>query len=854
MKYPLNSILKIAFLSFGLFYCNTFRSAAQTKSAPFVPFDILHYQLDVNLDWSARKARMKTLISLQFLQTGKSIRLLARDIRVTEVMADAQPLDYTFDSSGQFLELFLYKMFRTGEKTDITITYETNRHNDPDPNAPGGSFGRGIRFFQPGLTNPSKRKQAWSQSDILNTPSWLPCNPDIADLSSFECRAKLEAGLYFISNGKLLSLETNPDGSRSFHYKTVQPAPLYLSLIAAGEYQELVQQVNGVRLQTFCYPDEVEAAKATTVQLPSMLQFLEKQTGFAYPFFQYAQVMVQDYPFPGLSGQHTVSIISDNMIDDEGTHRDYLYLWDGVEMNALASQWFGNLIIPRTLSDLWLARSFAQFFEGLYTATVNGKEEYLLWYHPWETGSVFGDWNNGNRHPIVPKKVNDPGQFNTDSYSKYRGALVLRLLQLEMGDTLFFKAVRQFVKRYAGQPVSTRQFQDLISELSGKNMDWFFDQWIYHAGHPVFEASSQYNPEKKQLRIRLKQIQETDPADRNMFACLFQGKMVIEIDQRKEMIQILPKEEQEFVFDQPHPPLMINLDMEHQWIRELRNTRSVKDWLQVLNTSKDIAARNSAMTELVKGFKDSATSQSEKDAIRLAIEKAITAPSYWRFRFNAIGQYRQISDKPLDANTRKMLQTLIREEHTWMKAAAITSLGTTNDSAYQDIYISCLKDSSDRVVNAAAIALGKTKSSKAYPALMQLMKRPSWKNQSLMHALNGLTQLGHPETEQVALAALADNRSPRWFLGNGWDYPFVAAQTLAMIGKTGKAYPLLQERFRIAMKEGHTDDIFYQVLLMATLGDQRAVEIFAPLKEKFRDDANAMLAIQGYEEQFKPAK
>lgn len=84
------------------------------------------------------------------------------------------------------------------------------------------------------------------------------------------------------------------------------------------------------------------------------------------------------------------------MIDDFGTHRDFLYLWDGVEMNALASQWFGNLIYPQSMSDLWLTRGFAQLFEGLYTVKEWG-EEYLLWYHPFETSSVFGDWNTGNR-------------------------------------------------------------------------------------------------------------------------------------------------------------------------------------------------------------------------------------------------------------------------------------------------------------------------------------------------------------------------------------------------------------------------------------------------------------------------
>ena len=114
-------------------------------------------------------------------------------------------------------------------------------------------------------------------------------------------------------------------------------------------------------------------------------------------------------------------------------------------------------------------------------------------------------------------------------------------------------------------------------------------------------------------------------------------------------------------------------------------------------------------------------------------------------------------------------------------------------------------------------------------------------------------QLGKPDAEAIALAALQDIQSPRWFLGNGWDFPFVAVQTLSQLGKTEKAYALLNERFQLAMKENYREDIFYQVLLIVTLGNPKGLEIFEPLKKRFGGDANAMQAILAYEEQLKPA-
>lgn len=828
-------------------------SNAQAGNRTASPVDILYYQLNLQFDWSGRSASITARITVKLLQPVKTIRLNFRNISVKHIRGnDDLPLQYALDNQQGYLDIFWDKNFHTGEKTDISITYQTNRHNDPDPNAPGGSFGSGIRFFHPSLVNPARRKQLWSQSDIIHTSSWLPCNPDISDISTLDCMASMDPGLFFISNGKLISTGKNADGTNTFHYKTIRPSPAYLTVIAAGEYDALVQQSKATTLQTFCYPEEKEAARATTVRFPDMLRFMEEKTGFAYPYSQYAQVMVQDYPFPGLSGQNAVSIISDNMIDDYGTHRDFLYLWDGVEMNALASQWFGNLIYPATINDLWLTRSFAQYFEGLYTSSRNGQEEYLLWYHPFETSNIFGDWNNGNRHPIVPETVSDPELFSADSYNKFRGALVLRMLCLELGATKFNQSIRELFSKFAFQPVSTKQYQDIVSRIAGKNMQWFFDQWIYHTGHPVFETNTVYDPVRKKLQLQVKQVQQPDTSVQSLHTGFFQGKMEVEINQQTKVIQLLPQAINSFEFDWPAAPDYINLDRQHQWIREIKTNPTAEEWISILSKSRDILASNSAMTALVKIAKDSSTTLQLKERIVRKLQEAVGSKAYWRFRFNAIGQLRQISSLPLDSVTSRLLVSVIQKESSWVKAAAITSLGMTNDAVYQDLYINCFNDTSDRVISAAAIALGKTKSDKAWNALIGLKDKPSWKNQSLMHCLAGLGQLGKPEAESIALEALQDVHSPRWFLGNGWDYPFVAAQTLSQLGKTEKAYALLYDRFQLAMKENYTEDIFYQVLLIVALGDPKGLEIFESLKKRFCADPNTMQAILAYEEQLKP--
>ena len=837
---------------FLLFISLCFVLPLSAQTAPDI--DILHTKIDLQFDWKKRQASGEATITLRLLTPARTISLAADELEVKSVQtADGQSLAFDYQPGSTQLAIQLGRAYAAEETLMVLISYNTLHHNDPDPNALGGSFGKGLRFFSPTAVNPVKRKQVWSQGELQNNACWFPCTRNISDLHTSEFIATVDAELTVISNGKLVETSDVSDGKRRFHYRADQPYPIYLTAFAAGVYTDLVQEVDGIPMHTFCYPDEKEAAMATTERLPAMQRFLTEKTGVKYPFASYAQVMVQDYPFPSLNSPQAFSLISDNMIDDYGTHRDFLYLWDGVEFNALAGQWFGNLLMPKNVEDIWLAKSFSQYFEGLFTAEQNGQAEYLLWYLPWETGSVWGDWAAGNRHPIVTRDYADAEIFVADSYAKYRGALVLRMLRKELGDAHFFAAIRHFLQTHAFQPVTTQDFQASIKAVSGTDLQWFFEQWMYKTGHPVFQISDDYNSKNQQYRLIIKQVQQPDTAAYYPQASFFQGEMEVEIDDRIEVVQIAPQETNEFTFSLPKRPKLVNTDVENTWICEKQVLKTWPEWLYQFEHSRDAQARNAAMLELVAVAKSETTTQTDKKQIYAAFRRVIQGNSYWRLRFNTIGQLRAIEPPPYSKATVKMLQLLVSQEKSWVKAAAITSLGMSNDTQFADLYITSLSDSSDRVVNAAAIALGKTKSPLAFNALVQLLQRPSWKNQSLMHALNGLAQLNDPRAEAIAVAAIADNRSPRWFLGNGWDYPYVAAQTLAALGKPERAFPIVRERIEKAMQENCVDDIFQQALLVATLADPRGQAVFDALKAKYQGQENIMTAINMLEEQFKAA-
>ncbi len=832
---------------FLFFCCTTIQLSAQSD------IDTKHILLHLNFDWQKKQAIGYAEISLYTLNETNNIVLDAGDLSVQNVYLDAQKLTFKNNATSVLknLSIQLNRKYKPKELIKIKIEYHTNYENKADPNAIGGSFGKGLRFFQPTTTTPTKRKQIWSSGEPESNKYWFPCNEDISDIHTTEIYATVEKPLMVISNGNLMDTKNNSNGTQTFHYKSNLAFPNYLVSIVVGEYTNVLQQSNQTTINNYGYAHEKEAIKATVELLPDMLKFLELKTGYSYPFKNYSQVVVQDYPFPGLVGQNSVSILSDNYIDDYGVHKDFKYLWDGVAMQALANQWFGNLIMPKDWKDIWLNNAFTQYFAGIYTAKCNSNDEYLLWYYPFEKSNVTSDWKAANKHPIVLEKIIDLNIFTTDSYSKFRGALVLRMLQTEMGEQSWWKAVQYFVKNNAHQQVSTKDFQNAIEQVSGQSYQWFFDQWIYKMGLPKFEISKSFNSFENKFSIVVKQIQSKDSSALYPEVQFFEGKITIEIDGKKETIYLKPQLENIYKFELNTAPNFINFNYEQTFLCETNFEKTKEEYLAQFQYSKDVFAKQEAINQLVETVNDSAVNIEFKKKVSVAITKEVQSKQYWRYRWAALVALSKTVPFPYDDEMIEVLIKIIDDEKSWLKSAAISILGKTANPKFENIYINALQDKSDRVINSAAAALGKTKSPKAFAIFLNLEKQKSWKNQNRISALNGLQLLGDTNAVDYVLECLKDNQSPRWYLATPtWDYPFAAANTLAALGKANLGYPILLERFKKSLQEDDINDIFQNVQLINILKYERAKEIYLLLNDKFKNETNILEAIKNYETQF----
>ena len=165
-------------------------------------------------------------------------------------------------------------------------------------------------------------------------------------------------------------------------------------------------------------------------------------------------------------------------------------------------------------------------------------------------------------------------------------------------------------------------------------MDWFFDQWLYKMGHPVFEVTKSYANGK--LTLNVKQTQKIDLLNEYPQVEFFQTKVDIEIDGKIEQVWIKPQAENVFTFTVANEPKLVNFDYEGTLIKELKFDKSTVELIYQLQNDKDVLGRVWAMNGLGGRWKSKDTSDADKAKILTAMNQAIEQDAFWAIRRDAL--------------------------------------------------------------------------------------------------------------------------------------------------------------------------------------------------------------------------
>jgi aminopeptidase N len=518
----------------------------------------------------------------------------------------------------------------------------------------------------------------------------------------------------------------------------------------------------------------------------------------------------------------TATTQTDSMIHDARTALDQTQ--DGLQAHELAHQWFGDYVTCRTWADLWLNEGFAVYFQALWDEHYLGRDDFLYRDVKANQDSYYAAWAQGVRRPIATSNYRDPDAL-FDVYSYPRSGAVLHMLRRALGEDNWWRAINYYLRKHANQPVETAQFRIAIEETTGQPMDWFFEQWVYRMGHPIFRVTKDYNPAAKTLTLAVRQEQKTDPNYSYPQTLLFRTPVDVEISTatttRVERVLIEAKEEQTWTFAVDSQPLLVNFDYGGTLIKELRFDKPTDELIYQLTRDEDVMGRMWALGQLSERIKERTADESEKQRIVAVIAASLTGDRFWGMRYESAAA---LSNVPASA-ARTALLAAIKDKDARVRARAMTSLAASNDPTLAGTYLQSLNDPSYATIRAAALALGATKSPAAYNALVKLLDVPSWRDNIRASALGGLAALGDRRALDAGLRFSEPGQQPQ-----------VRIAAITLLGAVGKDDPRVFPRVSEALNQSVT--IRSQSMrnaaaeALVSLGDQRGLEVFEQVLKK----------------------
>lgn len=799
---------------------------------PAHDYDQRNIKLNLRFDWEREQAiGTATITFAPVIKNLSRVEFDAAYMTISGVtVASGTPLKFDYDGVREKLAVTLDRAYQPAEEVTVVVTYHTN---PPPADKTFASGGGGLNFIKPRPDDPSRPKQIWTQGESEYNHYWFPCFDHPNDFVTTETIATVEKPLSVISNGKLVAVKENADGTRTYNWKMDQPHATYLASIVVGEYVAVTADYAGIPVITNVYPNEVAEGKVTAARLAEMVKFFSEKTGVKYPYAKYAQNVARD--FGGGMENITATTQTDTMIHDARTELDSTQ--DGLQSHELAHQWFGDLVTCRHWSDIWLNESFATYFQAMWNEHHLGRDDFLYLDVRGNQEAYYAAWARGQRRPIVTKHYDGPDSV-FDTYAYPRGGAVLHMLRDVLGEDNWWRAINHYLTKHRNQPVETEQLRIAIEEATGRPVDWFFDEWLYKMGHPVFRVTQDYDAGKRMLILKVIQEQRVDPESEYPQVTFFQMPVQIEIgtasSTRVERVQIAAREEQIYKFEVDSEPLLVNFDYNGTLIKELNFNKTTGQLLYQLAKDRDVLGRIWALKQLATRLKEDKTGGADREAIIKALSDAVTKDAFWGTRLEAATALNGVKE------AKDALLAATKDQKARVRARAVNSLASTLDPSLAGTYQQMLSDQSYATIRAAATALGQTKNSAAYDSLVKLLDTPSWRDNIRASGLAGLAALGDARALDLGIKY---HSAP--------NPPAVRSAALGLIVATGKDDPRTFAIVTAALNEGFERRSFTLMNAageaLVTLGDERALATFQDLRKKAAAFSQVLNLISGYE-------
>lgn len=709
-------------------------------------FKLKHIRLDITLDEKEGSVRGTSTLTLTPINDGlTSVELDAVDMEVRSVReVKGRRLDHEYRDG--VLVVRLGRPRRAGTDLVLAVRYACRPK-------------KGMFFIRPDKEYPGKPWQIWTQGEEEDNRHWFPSYDSPNDKATTEIIVTVQDGFVAVSNGRLVR-ETRDTRrrTRTFHWVQDVPHANYLVAVCAGAWDVKEDAWDGVPLQYLVPKGRGKEIDLMFGETRAMMDFFSEVTGVRYPYARYAQVVVNDFIFGGMENT-SLTVLTEVALHDARARPDYMP--DGLVSHELAHQWFGDYVTAKSWGHLWLNESFASYFDPLWWEHRYGRDAFHQRMALHRDAYMKEASKSYARAIVTPKYVEGADMLDAHTYEK--GAWVLHMMRHALGDGLWWKSIRHYLQTHAMGTVETNDFKIAIEEATGRNLDGFFDQWLYRAGHPEFEVSWSYDDKSKLVALTVRQKQKVDAAT-PPFRTPVDVEMRTGDKARRERIEV-SRAEQTFYLASKSKPDAVLFDPDDWILKTLTFEKGKEELLYQLRHADRIAPRIQACEGLGKILHD--------EPVVEALHRALTKDPWYGVRSaaaKALGEVRtQAAKKALLAGT--------KDKDSRVRSAVYEALGQFrgDDEALRALRTAWLKDRAYYAAASAATGLGAMRHEKVFDTIARNLDRPAHANIVTRRGLLALaefrdakaipileryTRRGHPElvrgTAAVALGTLGN--------------------------------------------------------------------------------------------------
>ena len=647
-------------------------------------FDLLHTFLDVQPNWLTQTLHGKAILTVKpyFYSTNKLV-IDAKGMTINSVgLIDSsgilKKMSYEYDSVQ--ITISLPKKYSRMDTLDVQIDYVAKPNEHKSVGSAAISDDKGLYFINPLGRDKVKPQQLWTQGETEASSCWFPTIDAPNEKTSQEIKITVDNRFTTLSNGLLISSTNNLDGTKTDYWKQEKPHAPYLFMMAVGEFSVIQDTWKGIPVNYLVEPKDSANARGVFGNTPEMLSFYSEKLGYAYPWDKYNQVVVSDYVSGAM--ENTGAVIHGKWVFTTPEEQiDYNH--ERVVAHELFHHWFGDLVTCESWANLPLNESFATYGEYLWVEHKYGKmraDRHLR-------GQMIQYLNDTPRVDLIRYHY-DHREDMFDQHTYEKGGRIVHMLRDYIGDEAFFESLKIYLHDRAFKTAEIHHLRMAFEEVTGTDLNWFFNQWFLDKGHPILEVSWEHKGDSLVLHVHQIQAQDEPtfklPVEIDVY---FGGKAHrkhVDIENRKE----------HYFFEGLGGAEAVNFDANKVLLAEIKQTFTPEEALTLFKKSNNYRTKLEAMLQI-----QGDTSITSWELLNLA-----TKDPFDSFRKIALNFMPAFSDSETEEHKNFLFKIYNIDTVSAVRSAALSVIKRTwpTDSSLIPFYKKALKDSS---VNVRLIAL-----------------------------------------------------------------------------------------------------------------------------------------------------